>query len=161
MKELIDYVRLRHEENTQHFDDASETIELLYFEYVIPLWRSPRCSEEFRVVKDLIKLKRCLNNGEFQRTDFKSKLIKEQLHKYEIDDSLSDEKKLIANTQIFEQFRYFITAFFVIEVLYKEKRLDVLKFITTSLLALLTTGITFIAALLGLDWFKTWLGNFF
>ena len=150
MKELLDYIQLRHKENQVQIDAASELIELLYFQYIKPMFKSLSCSNESKIVKDLIYLSYVLDTGNFNERKIKSLFVKNLMSELGIKNSLSDVDKQKIRNNIIDKHRYFITALFVAEILNREKSKENWRYFIATLFTLITIYIALLSAFIKL-----------
>jgi hypothetical protein len=132
MRELLEYIKLRHKDNPSEMNAASEILEYMSpFIFLI-------FSNEYKVAKDLLYLKKCIDTDTFSQKKIRSKFIMELVKKYNISTPLEKEGSQTIANNIIEPNKYYITAIFIADIVRKEAAQEKLKWVITILISILT-----------------------
>jgi hypothetical protein len=143
MDELLQYIQIRHEDNKEQLDAASELLEYLYFVYIKPPFKCLRQSEEYRVAQDLLKLKKALNTNKLDRAELRTVLVRNLIDEYEIASPLTREDTQTIENNILGEYRYYVTAAFIADIVSRTNRAEYLKWVVTAAITLLAAVASF------------------
>ncbi len=139
MQEFLQYIQTRHEDSREHIDAASELLEYLYFMHIKPVLKTLGSSEEYRIAQDLLRLKKALKGDELEAAKLRTAFVKQLLAQYGIAGSLTKESREIVENNIIREYRFFITAAFIADIVKRQTRQEQLRWVITALLGLLAT----------------------
>ena len=145
MKDLLDYISLSLENDQKQFVNASEMLEYLYFSYIKPPLKNLKSSNEYKIAKDLIYLRKVAYGTKFDFQNIQTDCIKQVLEEYGLTSELTDVDIKTLKINIIAPRKYYITTIFIADVISRNFRIDRWRWITTSLIAL-------IGVLAGLNW---------
>lgn len=145
MDEFLHYIQLRHEDDKKHLNAANELLELLYFSHVKPITRFLTRSTEYRIAQDLLNLKKAVFTGNLDIAELRTEFVKDLVSDYGFSSPLSEESKKTIDYNILKEYRYYVTAIFIADVVNRQARQERLRWLTTTILGL-------VAALAYYDW---------